>query len=376
MTATFHHVTKPVSYTRRHGLVVTQAARGYSAAWLQWGAPPSIEAPRRPDDRPAALPMLPSATVYQKILVPTDGTEESEAAVLQAVITAIQVNAKVVDILFILEPPDSYRGVAGVQSIMVEDVFQALHRSAEAYTKAQVQKMQQFGGASIGDLKIGTRILEQRDVSAGILQVAAAGHYDLIILATHGRRGISRMLFGSTTEDLIRKTDVPVMAVHTTASLAAAKVTSCPRFVLVPVDGSEYSTRAVKEAIAFVRSCVDHKDAVISLLNVMEPMGSWMSAGDGSAEYAATLSKDLVALANLTLNDASKLVTQAGIKVATEIDEGYVVDTIVRHAAKSDLVVMGTRGRTGFSRMMFGSVTESVLRTGVSVPVLCVHLAL
>lgn len=142
------------------------------------------------------------------------------------------------------------------------------------------------------------------------------------------------------------------------------------RSILVPVDFSEHSSRAV----AYAAHLAKQLNASIELLYIVnDPVlaGSW-----GSEVYVPDLTELLTAL-----------VTEAETRLAITInglrDQGLVASKIVRHgipertilehvtAGHFDLIVMGSHGRTGLSHALVGSVAERVLRHA-SCPVLIV----
>jgi universal stress protein A len=65
-----------------------------------------------------------------------------------------------------------------------------------------------------GDVAFGELRVVDDDPRDAILKAAAAVHADLIVIGTHGRRGLSRMLLGSVTEDVVRRAPCPVLAVR------------------------------------------------------------------------------------------------------------------------------------------------------------------
>lgn len=133
--------------------------------------------------------------------------------------------------------------------------------------------------------------------------------------------------------------------------------------ILIPVDGSENSMRAAKHAIGLAVKL----NARLIVLHVIDTR--IMKASEGSSEILARLQR----FGEQYLKDIAALADEAKVKVETSLREGLPVDLIVEEAEKRrvDLIVMGTRGLTGATRVVLGSTAEQVLRWA-SCPVLVV----
>jgi len=143
------------------------------------------------------------------------------------------------------------------------------------------------------------------------------------------------------------------------------------RRILAAVDGSEASSRGLREALRLAKS----GNAQLTLLHVVNEFYAYANlegAGLG-ADVSAALRKDGERLLERLAAQAEK----AGVRTKTvlrEVDAGPVADVIVREARKqrADLIVLGTHGRRGVRRLVLGSDAEQVVRTS-RVPVLLVR---
>jgi nucleotide-binding universal stress UspA family protein len=122
--------------------------------------------------------------------------------------------------------------------------------------------------------------------------------------------------------------------------------------ILVPIDGSEHSKRALKEAIKVAKMT----GGAITLLNVT-PRGSLMGSSHKQPDYEMMQNKDRSVLA-----EGQKLVEIEGILVETLLLEGQIVDEIVKTAKEGhfDLIVVGARGLSKLEEIMLGSVSHGV----------------
>jgi nucleotide-binding universal stress UspA family protein len=140
----------------------------------------------------------------QTIVVATDFSEVSNHAIEYAVDLAKQVHGRVV-ILHAYEIP-VYGFPDGVL-IAPPDVATRLGDVARNALDATVAKYSSSGVPVKGVLRVGPPVDE-------VERVADEEHGDLIVVGTHGRRGLSRALLGSVAENVIRTSKIPVLAIH------------------------------------------------------------------------------------------------------------------------------------------------------------------
>jgi nucleotide-binding universal stress UspA family protein len=144
--------------------------------------------------------------------------------------------------------------------------------------------------------------------------------------------------------------------------------------ILVPVDGSDTSTRGLEQAIGLAKD----QGARLRLIHVVEEYVVVQSAGVPEAgSYVGDLIDSLQAEGKKIIAKATALAGRRGVKadgVTFESFSSRSSDYIVREAKKwkADLIVMGTHGRRGVNRLVLGSDAEIVVRTS-PVPVLLVR---
>ena len=140
--------------------------------------------------------------------------------------------------------------------------------------------------------------------------------------------------------------------------------------ILVAVDGSEYSLRAVEHVL---RLRAAHCDIEPHLLNVQMPLESGHVKQFIARESIEEYYRD-EGLAQL--KGASAALETAGQPCTTHIAVGPIAQTVTRYAAemKFDLIVIGTHGRTGLRHAVMGSVATEVIKLA-TVPVTVVKNA-
>lgn len=140
--------------------------------------------------------------------------------------------------------------------------------------------------------------------------------------------------------------------------------------ILVPVDGSTTSDRALQEALKLAKQ----QGAQLRLIYVVEDI--LFPDNEAYFDYAA-LQEVVKRNGENMLEHAKTAAQQAGIEAETmllEMAGERIASVIVAEAQRwpADLIVIGTHGRSGFNRLLFGSVAEGVVRTAQT-PVLLIR---
>lgn len=138
--------------------------------------------------------------------------------------------------------------------------------------------------------------------------------------------------------------------------------------ILVPIDGSDCARAALEMAAAFARE----QGARLTICTVVDPARAAAMAF-GEAAMAAACLDALDEEGRALVQDAASRVRSLCTAEVAVLD-GAPVDAIVQYAAESeaDLIIVGSHGRSGFQRLMLGSVAEGVIRNAV-VPVMVVR---
>ena len=140
--------------------------------------------------------------------------------------------------------------------------------------------------------------------------------------------------------------------------------------ILVPVDGSPTSERAVQEQLRFAQQ----QSAQLELVHVL---GDARLMDANSYINYAEMKEAITSVGNKILTQAQMAAQQSGQAAEVKLLEGSgqsIATAIVEEARQwqADLIVIGTHGRTGFGRVLFGSVAEGVVRTA-HIPVLLIR---
>lgn len=255
----------------------------------------------------------------RKILVPTDGSPASEAA-FPAIMPLVRAYHPEVALLYVYENPEkSYLPPAGIP------------KACTALRSVGVNATLEFA---------------EGPPAREILRAAREKHVDLIAISTHGRGGLVRLTAGSVTEEVLRKTDVPLLVNRPGTRVQEWKTLS------VALDGSEQAEAVLPDVVALARSL----GATVELIQVAFPV---MAGGVG--ETAIVLPPEDP---RPYLNGVAARIESQGVTARVVALEGPPAGELLRHlqASGASLLCMTTHGRSGLARLFLGSVAEEVLR--------------
>jgi nucleotide-binding universal stress UspA family protein len=287
-----------------------------------------------------------------KILCPIDFSAGSQRAMRVAVRMAKVADAELVLAYVWYLPPMAYAGElvypADAVEEMIEDEERGLQTAADEAT-------------ALGAPRVTSRFLTGVPWEQIVELLRGDPAFDLVVMGTHGRSGLSRFLLGSVAESVVRHAPCPVLTVPDRDHAGTFQ------HVLCPIDFSECSRHAVDLAAKIV----EPGGAGITLLHVLElPVTA-------SGELPITdLIDTLDTHAAKRLEDwATELRAKVSVPVTTRWrigSPGGQALAILDEQPPFDLVVVGSHGRTGLRRALLGSVAEKIVRHAPC-PVLVTH---
>ncbi len=197
---------------------------------------------------------------------------------------------------------------------------------------------------------------------------ARAVDADLIVITSHGRGGPARWVMGSVADRLVRTLHTPVLVVRIEQDSTASVAVPFQR-VVIALDGSEESERAIDQAVRLVH----HDRATYTLLYVAPPLHPVLRLL-ANAEELEKDQEEQQAAARAYLRDAAgRHAAVDGMDTALRVDlhpARGIADFAAEHRA--DLIVLSTHGRGPIGRAFLGSVADKVVRTA-TIPVLLCH---
>jgi nucleotide-binding universal stress UspA family protein len=264
----------------------------------------------------------------RNVLIPTDGSPLSENALEQAITTF---SDGTLTLIHVIDP----RYTAPDDELRPERVFVDLLDIAER-----------------NDIEVDTEIRVGHP-GREIVRFSEEADVDEIIMGSHGRERVSRILLGSVAERVLRRAPVPVTVVHPHQRTGT-------KHHLLPIDGSEQSTKALEYA------CSVFPDVQTTIIHAIDPMETHY--GEGQLVHSESEYEQIQQQAEQLLADAEALANEYDANVTTTIAVEWgpnrPADAILDYVADNDIdhVIMGSHGRSGVSRVLLGSVAETVSR--------------
>jgi nucleotide-binding universal stress UspA family protein len=301
--------------------------------------------------------------MYQRVLLPLDGSELAEVALYYVRGIASRLGLEVI-LLHVAGKGES-------ESLPLHRAY--IDQATERLKKDTADAQAKTGGRPVvvkGEVAVGYPAEE-------ILRYAAEKEVDLILMATHGRSGVRRWVLGSVADKVLRMSAPPVLLIRAGMPKDAAYETWSKPKVAVPLDGSELAELVLPHVEALA-SPQGGTAAEVILVGICEPLVlppatspetavNWGTAAD---EYMANSKKS----AEAYLSKTQKGLADAGLKASLEVLEGDPATEIIDYAGKKqvNLIVMATHGRSGIGRWAYGSAAQKVLH-GASSPILLVR---
>jgi nucleotide-binding universal stress UspA family protein len=257
---------------------------------------------------------------WEKILACTDGSEEGEHAVAQALAVAQACGSK----LYLL------------QVVEIVPEFEAVAPDLRACLEEELgrRKKEAASQAALKGVRLDYRVLHCISPFAAIQAEADKIQPDLIIMGRHGRTALMRLFMGSVTARVIGLSPFKVLVVPRDATVGFKRL-------LIASDGFEFSEAALAEAVAMAAQADS------------ELFGVAVAREEGEILEAKEIVHRLMTTAN-----------QKGVSFQGFSPQGLAADDGIIQVAREnhvDLIIMGSHGRTGLKKLLMGSVTERVI---------------
>jgi nucleotide-binding universal stress UspA family protein len=279
--------------------------------------------------------------LFERILVPLDGSETAEAALAYVA----------------LLPSERVRLLAVESDRANLTAVCTTARDCRTYLEAVAAPLREQG-RDVDTLVAFGNPAEQ------ILALAAAA--DLVVLGSHGHGGVKRFVLGSVADEVARHAPVPVMVVRGGAVLPpAVQVTR----IVVPLDGSDLAEQAVPVAAAVAADL----GVPVHLMRVLDvdALRATVQAGIHAAAAYLRSQEEIQRYAEEYLAEQVQQLRNRDLTATAEVLIGSPAVTLLDAIRPDDLVVMTTHGRGGVRRWLLGSVADKLVRAAAA-PVLLV----
>lgn len=289
-----------------------------------------------------------------RILCPTDFSEFSERAYDYGLSLARHYNAELC-LLHVVRPV-----IVGYPEYAIPDSVSEFYGELREHAEEQLRE---FVKVRAENGVLARVIVEEGVVTESILDFARENSVDMIVMGTHGRRGVQRLTLGSVTERVLRKAGCPVLAVRRPAHDFVAPESKVEpvhvRKILLCSDFSECTERALQYAL----SLAAEYSSELSLLHVLEHVPPAEKHEAEEADVLRRLEESVPAEARGCCE--IRMVVRAG--------KPYEEITKLAEQEQTDLIIMGVRGHNLLDLALFGSTTHRVLQLGPC-PVLAIHV--
>lgn len=277
----------------------------------------------------------------KNVLYPTDFSDVAEAAHAHAAYICKQFGAT---LHVVHARQDTAPDLKASQAYTVVEKEDWSH-SFQEYVNLQTPQRLQVDSIALAEIS-------GQSISEILLEYANLKDIDLIVLGTHGHRGIDRILLGSTAEKIVRLAKCSVLTVGGKAhKMLAPKLER----ILVPIDFSEFSL----DALDIAKELAHSFSAEISLLHVFKPISFPLPYGVTAPNILTDEVRERTRRALDALGENAN-----GVEVAIHTENGFPEYEITAFAQKNDvdLIVIASHGLTGFNRFIQGSVSQEVVR--------------
>ncbi len=281
--------------------------------------------------------------MFQKILVPLDGSVLAEKALPLA--SAI---ARVHGSTLCLARIVPYFAVLAADPLLYDEVNRLSEEDALGYLHHVEQALPSDVPTEV--------VAEIGSAAEGVLDLSKKRRADLIVLCSHGRSGMSRLVFGSVAERILSQADVPTVIINARCE----PWDESSKRILVPLDGSQLAEQALGPA----RALADALPAQLHLLNAVTSAHIRLETPSMAAVFADLEEREMDE-AKAYLSEQAELTGLDGVMTAVELAADGAAEAITSYASreKIDMIVMSSHGRSGISRWVYGSVAEKVLRS-------------
>jgi nucleotide-binding universal stress UspA family protein len=296
------------------------------------------------------------AAMLKRIVVPLDGSAFGEQALPMALSIAGRDHAEL-ELVHVYDtlPPYYTQGAPVPDPRLDED----LRKDRASYLDAVARWLREQTAAPV------TATILDGPVASALADHIAMRQADLVVMATHGRGGLSRAWLGSVASDLVRHASAPVMLIRPDASGSRAQPAPPFERVLIPLDGSPLSEEAVEHAVTVAGGA----GVEYILIHVILPI-VYVAADPISFAYPDEVA--LLAAAEAYLGEVADRLRARDVAATIQVlRHPQPARAILEYADErgADVIAVETHGRSGVTRLLMGSVADKVVRAS-PVPVL------
>jgi nucleotide-binding universal stress UspA family protein len=289
--------------------------------------------------------------MYKTIMAPNDNSTNARNALMRAAHLAKRYEAelliaRVSTPMLVIQPLVAAADI-DTQQKAIDDQLAVDMRELEALAR----KCRKIG------VKFVVTVLLEGPPGPALSEHAEHAKVDLIVMASHSRGELGRIVLGSVTDYLIRNTGIPVFVIKGQSAISKGDETIFSK-ILVPLDGSDLAERVLPQVAALATD----RFTTVNLLQVLSPTTySQRKIMDAALPWW----ENEFSSADDYLEHTAGYLRHHGIGVVTDVILATdAAEAIVKHAEehRADLVALSSSGAGGIKRFVFGSVADQVVR--------------
>ncbi|MBX9689365.1 MAG: universal stress protein [Candidatus Obscuribacterales bacterium] len=290
-----------------------------------------------------------------KIVAAIDGTKHSRIA-CDAILGVKWPEDTEIKLLTVLKADETVMPFAAINAAARSNkaADEMLH-AADSGLKQMETELQQLSGCHV------YHEVAQGDAKSAIVETAKSWNADLIVMGSRGNKGMELFLLGSVSQGVLMQSPCPVIIVKSNSDTEKSLQKGFKK-ILLAVDNSPYS----QAAMGWIKSMRWDENSQFKIMTVVAPLSeAFVDEQNASRSSALMIEHDaIIDLAKSDLqvqsNDLSNKVGTG--KVTFDVGEGDPREVILQKAESwgADLIVMGSHGRTGLSKLLMGSVSQAV----------------
>jgi len=316
--------------------------------------------------------------MFKKILTPVDGTGFSESVLTGATDLAAKLGAELT-VLSVIDPhlaehtPDlgDHAEPGEVATPAFQRFLDERHTPTSGPTGGVAYASQVIDRAKVRVQKHLVELIPTVNAEGAVVVTevregspaeqinlyAAAGGFDLIVMATRGRGALMRGLLGGVADKVLRTSSIPVLVIKPESENNGAQNLGLAN-ILLAVDGTAHG----EAPVAYVEDIAAILGSKVTVLRVVPTGGPYTGLWD-DARLMDVYPEILTAAREYAEGVASKLRAK-GIVAEARVVEGLASNVVIEVADEvgADLIALAPKGLSGLSRFVLGSVTETAVR--------------
>ncbi len=278
------------------------------------------------------------ATNTERLLLSSDRSEYSEGAIREAIKLAKRCGSTLTA-MTVVERNDELEALAPKQ---VE--------KSEKEAREHIEAIQARAKKEGVDCTVTVR--KAFEPYRVIVEEAEKQKSTMIIMGRRGRKGLARLVMGSSTARVIGHADCNVLVVPRAAQMEFTNI-------LVATDGSKYSAAAASQAIGIAK----RNNSALTVISVIPAEIAMPTDVDLSVVQRERIANQEMKEAEANARAVKEAAEKEGVAVRAYVRSGRPADALVETAkeTKASMIVVGSHGRTGLAKLLIGSVAERTI---------------